>query len=205
MKRRYYLSLDRLLPLIVYMLLVLTILLMRFFLPWDEYTVLISATLMLLMPLIMNGRVVDLKWSLRGVLMGLCVSAVILFAYFIVFACYAMFAEKSVSIRQLSYSFILMQLLLIALPEEIFFRGYLQRKIGNNVRGVIIVSFLFALAHLVTLCIGGDRSLSVCIQAALTFFPSLVMGYLYVVSGTLWASVLFHFFANIVHIALILS
>jgi membrane protease YdiL (CAAX protease family) len=39
----------------------------------------------------------------------------------------------------------------------------------------------------------------------LTFFPSLVMGYLYRVTGTLWASIIFHFLANIVHIALVLS
>jgi membrane protease YdiL (CAAX protease family) len=91
--------------------------------------------------------------------------------------------------------------LLVALPEEVFFRGYLQQKLGNTLKAIIVVSLLFALAHFVTLCLGGAHGLSVCSQAVLTFFPSLVMGYLYMSTGTLWASIIFHFLANIVHIS----
>jgi membrane protease YdiL (CAAX protease family) len=45
----------------------------------------------------------------------------------------------------------------------------------------------------------------VCSQAILTFFPSLVMGYLYTTTETLWASIIFHFLANLVYISVGLS
>jgi len=160
---------------------------------------------MLLIPIVLKSEVVDIRWDFKGVLLGLGVSAVLLSIYIAVIASYGYYMGKSLVVRDLSYSFILMQLLLVALPEEVFFRGYLQSKIGNNIKGIIIVSLLFAAGHFITLCLGGGHNLAICSQAILTFFPSLVMGYLYLASRTLWASIIFHFFANIVHMAVGLS
>nr|ADI87684.1 abortive infection protein [uncultured Nitrospirae bacterium MY2-3C] len=69
--------------------------------------------------------------------------------------------------------YILMQLALNALPEELFFRGYLQESLGNSPSTVVIVSVLFALCHSGRFLVGGD------ITPLLTFFPSLMMGWLY--------------------------
>ncbi|MCK5392085.1 MAG: CPBP family intramembrane metalloprotease [Deltaproteobacteria bacterium] len=196
--------LKHLIPLTVYVFLILTIFIAKFFVPW-AYVLSIAALLMLLLPILLKTEGGELRWDFKGVLLGLGVSVVLLSIYVAVIAFYGHYMGKSLVVSDLSYSFVLTQLLLVALPEEVFFRGYLQQKIGNNIKGIIIVSLLFAVGHFITLCLGGGHNLAICAQAILTFFPSLVMGYLYLYSRTLWASIIFHFFANIVHIAIGLS
>ncbi|MEE8136425.1 MAG: CPBP family intramembrane glutamic endopeptidase [Thermodesulfobacteriota bacterium] len=196
--------LKHLIPLTVYVFVILTIFVAKFFVP-RAYVLSIAAALMLLLPIVLKSGDGALRWDFKGVLLGLGVSAVLLSIYIAVIALYGHYVDKSLVVHDFTYSFILMQLLLVALPEEVFFRGYLQSKIGNNIKGIIIVSLLFAVGHFVTLCLGGGHNLAICSQAILTFFPSLVMGYLYLVSKTLWASIIFHFFANVVHIAIGLS
>ena len=67
----------------------------------------------------------------------------------------------------------LFQLLSVSFPEEFFFRGFLQDTIGGNFRSVLLVSLLFAVAHVPKVLFLGDW------MSLLTFFPSLVMGWLY--------------------------
>ena len=193
-----------LVPLSIYTLIIIAILAMKFFIPWP-YVTSIAALLMLSVPIITGSGSSALRWDLRGIVTGLIVSVVLLLLYTGSIALIGLYTDKTLSFRMLSYTFILVQLLLVALPEEVFFRGYLQNKLGNNLKGVIIVSALFAIGHFITLCIGGNHNISLCSQAVLTFFPSLVMGYLYLATGTLWASIIFHFLANVVHIAIALS
>lgn len=194
---------KHLIPLAVYVLVISTIFIAKFFLP-SNYVISIAALLMLF-PVLLKADGRFFRSDFKGVLLGLGVSAALLSVYVVVIALYGHYTGKSLVVNALSVSFILTQLLLVALPEEVFFRGYLQQKIGNNIKGVIIVSLLFAVGHFVTLCLGGGHNIAICSQAVLTFFPSLVMGYLYVVTKSLWASIIFHFFANIVHIAIGLS
>lgn len=191
-------------PLAIYVFIIIAILAMKFFVPWP-YVTSIAALLMLSVPIITGTGSTNLRWDPRGIIIGLIVSIILLLLYTLTIFLIGLYNDQSVSFRILSLTFILVQLLLVALPEEVFFRGYLQTKLGNSIRGVVIVSLLFAVGHFITLCIGGTHNLSVCSQAILTFFPSLIMGYLYLVTGTLWASIIFHFLANIVHISIGLS
>ncbi|MGB2691850.1 MAG: CPBP family intramembrane glutamic endopeptidase [Thermodesulfobacteriota bacterium] len=190
-------------PLTFYVFVILIILLSKFFIP-SNYVVSIAAVLMLL-PILLKPDGGFFKSDLRGILLGLGVSAILLSIYTAVIFLYGLYAEQKLVINSLPVAFILTQLLMVALPEEVFFRGYLQNKLGNNIKGIIIVSLLFAVGHFITLCLGGGHNIAICSQAILTFFPSLVMGYLYLKTKTLWASIIFHFFANIVHIAIALS
>jgi len=100
-----------------------------------------------------------------------------------------------------SYLVIIQHLLLVSVPEEVFFRGYLQEEMGNNLKAILMVSLLFAVGHLAVRCMGFGCSGAGYVENLLTFFPSLVMGYMYLVSGTLWANIIFHFLANVVYIA----
>jgi membrane protease YdiL (CAAX protease family) len=195
---------NYLIPLTIYVILISLIFLMKRFISWP-YVLSIAAVLMLSVPLILKTDMSDLRWDMKGAVTGIAVSILILIIYVAVLAGYGFYSGRSLTFSRLSYSFILMQLLLVALPEEVFFRGYLQHEFGNTVKGIVAVSLLFALGHFVTLCLGGDHGLPVCSQAILTFFPSLVMGYLYMATGTLWASIIFHFLANLVHISVGLS
>ncbi|MEW6146062.1 MAG: CPBP family intramembrane glutamic endopeptidase [Thermodesulfobacteriota bacterium] len=187
-------------PLAIYVLVISLIFLMKRFMS-APYVVSVSAVLMLSIPFMLKTDMSDLRWDPKGVLTGIAVSIVLLLVYIAVLAGYGLYSGNSLTFGRLSYTFILIQLLLVALPEEVFFRGYLQQKLGNTLKGIVAVSFLFALGHFITLCLGGGHGLSECSQAVLTFFPSLVMGYLYMATGTLWASIIFHFLANIVHIS----
>lgn len=77
------------------------------------------------------------------------------------------------------------------LAEEIFFRGYIQNEIlkYTNIHiSIIITSILFMIPHLV---------LSFSVISFLTFFPSLIFGYLYYLSKSIWASSIFHLFSNL--------
>lgn len=97
------------------------------------------------------------------------------------------------------------QLLTIALPEEMFYRGYLQSQLaqawgrGPRVFGgslgpdVWVTSIVFALGHVVT--IPSPARLAV-------FFPSLVFGWLRSRTGGIGASVLFHALCNLLAVYL---
>lgn len=190
-------------PLAFYVLIIAAIFLGRMFLPANYVTALAAA--LMLFPILIKADGGFFRSDSYGIVLGLVVSAVLLAIYTAVIYFYGLYSGQHMVINSLPPAFILTQLLMVALPEEVFFRGYLQKKLGNNIKGVIIVSLLFALGHFITLCLAGGHNIAICSQAVLTFFPSLVMGYLYLRTGTLWASIIFHFFANIVHIAIALS
>jgi membrane protease YdiL (CAAX protease family) len=94
------------------------------------------------------------------------------------------------------------QLLVIALPEEAFYRGYLQtsleRELGPRFSvsvfgtrlglGVVLTSAIFALGHLLTEL--NPARLAV-------FFPALLFGFLRARTGGIGAALLFHAMCNL--------
>jgi uncharacterized protein len=103
--------------------------------------------------------------------------------------------QQSLSVRWIAYQF-----LYVALPEEMFFRGYLQTNIltlakrlidrHRALQGSVAIftsALCFAAAHVVI------RSQ---ITGILTFFPGLVFGWLFLRTRSLVAPVLFHGLAN---------
>ena len=90
---------------------------------------------------------------------------------------------------------ILTQILYVALPEELFFRGYVQRRLHRILpkyhwRVILISAGLFGLAHVLT---RGDY------MTWLTPLPGLLMAWLYWRSQSLWASIVFHVLCNLTH------
>ena len=95
---------------------------------------------------------------------------------------------------------LLVEVLVVAVPEEVFHRGYLMsalearwppraRVLGVPLGlGAVLSSALFALGHLV-----GDMR----VDRLATFFPALLFAWLWRRSGSLWAPVLFHAAANL--------
>jgi hypothetical protein len=95
---------------------------------------------------------------------------------------------------------ILGQLLLIALPEEAFYRGYLQTRLDDAIPpkwkvlgatigpGLFIGAAIFAIGHVVT--IRAPARLGV-------FFPALLFGWLRARTGGIGAGVAFHAYCNI--------
>lgn len=99
------------------------------------------------------------------------------------------------------------QILLIALPEEFFFRGYLQTQFdsvwGRPYRllgadwgiALPLAAALFALCHVL---FGGPVRLIV-------FFPGLLYGWLRVRTGTIAVPTLYHAFSNLLMQTMLVS
>ena len=137
---------------------------------------------MVMFPIIVGHRV-QLKFSIQDLFFGIGVSVVVLFPYYLIFGG---------TIKTLSAYLIIYQLFSIAIPEEFFFRGFLQDSLGRTYKAVLVVSLLFTLAH-VPSAIFFNNWISL-----LSFFPSLVMGWLYMKTNNILPGILFHFFANLV-------
>jgi len=94
-----------------------------------------------------------------------------------------------------TFSTILYLLFGVAVSEEIFFRGVIQEKLGNNWKALIITSILFSLAHLPNFLFYNN------FFSLATFFPSLIMGWLYMKTSNILPSIIFHFLSNCVAIS----
>jgi len=86
---------------------------------------------------------------------------------------------------------ILFHFFIAAIPEETYFRGFLQERLGNNLKAILLVSILFVLAHIPRMVFASDPS------SLLTFFPSIVMGLIYYKTGNLLYPVIFHALSNL--------
>ena len=92
------------------------------------------------------------------------------------------------------------QVLVIALPEEAFYRGYLQSRLDEvwsprwNVLGarvgpgLFIAAGIFALGHLATVQVPARLAV---------FFPAILFGWLRARTGGIGASVCFHASCNV--------
>ncbi len=95
----------------------------------------------------------------------------------------------------LSIKLLAIQLFMVAIPEEIFFRGIileiLREKIKTGIGKLsianIITAFLFALAHLFY---------HPPLWALATFFPGLIFGYFKERTDSLIYPIILHFFYN---------
>jgi membrane protease YdiL (CAAX protease family) len=139
---------------------------------------------MIVVPLVLGSKI-KFSVSLSQIKYALVTSLVILVPACILFSI-------GRSYHGMGASVMLAQLVRVALPEEIFFRGFLQEIFGNNAKGILFVSLLFAGAHIPAFFFYRD------VYALLTFFPSLVMGFLYMRTSSILPPVLFHFLANVV-------
>lgn len=86
-------------------------------------------------------------------------------------------------------AFALRQAVLVALPEEVFFRGYLYDAFEETGwEPVTASSLLFAAAHLV---------IHASLYRALTFFPALLLGWGRKTSGNVYVPALLHLLFNL--------
>ncbi len=138
---------------------------------------------MLIFPMIV-GYKVKLKFSIKDLLLGIIMSVVILLPYYIVFRG---------NIKTISAYYVILQLLSVSLPEEFFFRGFLQDSMGKGFRAILLVSLLFSIAHLPKAVFLGEWI------SLLSFFPSIVMGWLYMKTKNILPGTVFHLLANLVY------
>lgn len=140
--------------------------------------------LFILLPLILQ-KTIHLRPSPSDLLIGIGASLLV----FIPLLIYKLLKIGSINLPP--FGFVFVTYLLVALPEEAFFRGMLMDSIGLNWKGVFISSLLFALAHGHRYFLYGDY------LAFFTFFPSLIMGYLYMKTRNILAPTVFHGSSNV--------
>lgn len=98
------------------------------------------------------------------------------------------------------FVYVITQVLLVAFPEEFFFRGYMQEALARLMptstrfwgasfgRPQIIIAAIFALSH---------SLIQMRWWHAFIFFPALAFGWLKERTGSIWAGVLFHASCNL--------
>lgn len=139
--------------------------------------------LMLIYPII-AGHKVKIRFSVKDLFLGILVSVLILLPYHFISGGHG---------KVITVSYVIFQLLSISIPEEFFFRGFLQDSIGRNFKAVVFVSLLFSIAHLPKAIFLGEW------MSLLSFFPSLIMGWLYMRTNNILPGTIFHLLANLVY------
>ncbi len=171
---------------------------------FEEWAAPATASVMLLLPLLLTRdrpgllRLEPRKTAL-SLLEGLAAAAVLLPLFFAGVWLLERFNSETVTAGRLARAAVF-QIALVAVPEELFFRGFLQRGLGalrpGRVRllgaevgwGLPAAAALFALAHLAA---GAGPG------ALLVFFPGLVFGWLWARRRSLAGAVLLHAACNL--------
>lgn len=138
---------------------------------------------MLAFPVLVGHRV-KINFSLQDFSLGLVVSAAILIPYYFLFGG----TDARITVPMCLY-----QMLAVSFPEEFFFRGFLQDSIGRSFKAIVLTSLFFSLSHLPKAIFAGEWAI------VLSFFPSLIMGWLYMKTNNILPGVIFHFLANLVY------
>ena len=99
------------------------------------------------------------------------------------------------------WSVLLIQIFLVGLPEEVFYRGYLQTRLDSlvgrdqvwfgvnfNLKSALLCSALFALAHLVTIPH---------LSRLAVFFPSVLFGWMRRAYHDTLTPAIFHALCNV--------
>lgn len=90
-----------------------------------------------------------------------------------------------------SLRFWLSSFVIVALPEEFFFRGFLFEKIdGTPLSKIIVTAVLFSITHIV---------IGFSLIRLLTFLPGMALGYLRHKTGEIYTPALLHHLFNFIH------
>lgn len=115
-----------------------------------------------------------------------------------VLALYLHLVDIDLKLPGITPIWLIANLFLVTIPEEAFFRGFLQREISEYLNtkwggsfSVIAVSLLFALLHFTFL-----RDFS---YLSLTFIASLIYGSVYQMTRSIESSIFCHYLFNVVH------
>jgi membrane protease YdiL (CAAX protease family) len=183
------------------------------FIAWvNEYISVLIALILLYAPVMIlwkRRRAIDFiekdfRSFLNSLGVGLIVSAIIFPPFFLAAHFWQIWVMGMSEFRMASFpifnSMILYQLLLVALPEEFYFRGYFQSAMNSIIRprwsflgarlgwSWIITAVVFAIAHSIIFYQWWHFAI---------FFPALVFGYLRERTGSITAPIIFHALSNI--------
>lgn len=159
----------------------------------------LSIAYMLYLPLLIIPKT---SWeeygiNIRGWKRGLKLFLLACLLFLLPFSIGSIKLSLSRGFKELPLNFILYQFIGAALPEEVFFRGYIQTELKKSLKNawisIILTSSLFMIAHLFK----GLNPVNFGV-----FLPSLVFGYLREKTGSILWPILFHALSNILFFSL---
>ncbi len=179
---------------------------------WQTLFVLMNAALLMYTPMFFAARqrqkLTYLDWSLRDlrrdVILFVCVSVVVFVPFAVGNHFYQslIFGKTFHGLRMAGLGlYFFNQVILVALPEEIFFRGFLEEALTRAYppsakflgapfgKAVLINALIFAFSHSLITFQWWHFSI---------FFPSLLFSWLRQKTGTIWVAAVFHAACNCV-------
>lgn len=154
-----------------------------------NYNSVVLATLLILLTkdITLSRSLAELKTAIKlGLLYGLFAIAILLpISYFF------KFMEFDFKLSSYTIIFIFVNLIFTCIPEEIFWRGYIQKNIqtySNKTFALLLTSLIFAAIHL---AFGGI------FFAILAFIASLIYGVVYIRTKRIEVSIICHYLVNV--------
>ncbi|SMP03042.1 hypothetical protein SAMN06265339_0089 [Desulfurobacterium pacificum] len=162
---------------------------------YPQYSAFINSFFLIGIPLLSKKTPEQLGFKnfKSGILWGLAASVTVLPVYALVLTILGakfLLPNTDKLLNLLSFYFV------VALSEETFFRGYFYSEMENEPfflfisKNNFVSSFLFATAH--AFIYYNPIMFKV-------FFPSLIMGWLYEKSGSIFAPVIFHWLSDVIY------
>lgn len=175
-----------------------------------EWGALVTPIVLLYTPLLIYQKrrlpldFIDKSWlQVKQSLIYFSLASLVIFPVFLLgahlYQSFLGYSYQSASMNGL-LNLILGQIIMVALPEEVFFRGYMQKELKTIFKkdyqigllsvnkGVLLTSFLFAISH---------SLITVQWWHLFIFFPSMIFAFLKEKTGTILAPILFHASSNI--------
>lgn len=115
-----------------------------------------------------------------------------------ILALYLELVKIDLKLPHMSFIWLIANLFLVTIPEEAFYRGFLQRELSNYINtkwsgplSIIAVSLLFSLVHFAFV---SDFN-----YLSLVFIASIIYGSVYHITRSIESSIFCHYLFNVVH------
>ncbi|MCB1080870.1 MAG: CPBP family intramembrane metalloprotease [Chlamydiia bacterium] len=149
-------------------------------------------------PLALTIPLIHSRMHWRGVALKTLALTALGVMLLMLLALYLHLVDIDLKLPHISGVWLVTNLFFVAIPEEAFFRGFLQREISEYIHAkwggpisVIVVSLLFALLHFAFV---HDFTF-----LSLTFIASLIYGSVYQMTRSIESSIFCHYLFNVIH------
>ncbi|MCB1116424.1 MAG: CPBP family intramembrane metalloprotease [Chlamydiia bacterium] len=138
------------------------------------------------------------RMHIRSVLLKTIALSALGVVILMVLALYLHLVDIDLKLPAITPVWLIANLFFVSIPEEAFFRGFLQREISEFLNSkwggpfsVIVTSLLFALIHFIFI-----KDLS---YLSLTFIASIIYGTIYQMTRSIESSIFCHYLFNAIH------
>jgi len=151
-----------------------------------------------LFPLALSIPLIRTRMYMRSTAVYTIIITALGVAVMIMLALYLRFVKYDPKLPHISVAWLIANFFLVTLPQEAFFRGFVQKELSEyvHIRGgrgisVCITALLFGLLHLSFIC---SLTYFLC-----TFIAGLIYGSLYTITRSIESPIFCHYVFNVIH------